>query len=402
MSGHRRVVIVGGGIAGWTVAASLREGGYDDAIVIIEREAACYDRPPLSKTALVDHTPLDALRFADDAKLAELRIETRVGRTATALNAADLSVTLDDGAAVAADAVVLATGAFARVPAFPGAALPGVSTLRTYADAVTLQGLLGRRVAVVGAGLIGAEAAAALHQAGSPVVLIDPNQVPGVRAFGPTMAGYLHAMHADHGVDTRTDRVTAVTAAEGGELRVQLTGGGCVDVDGVLVGTGIVIDTTLADHAGLDVDEGIVVDDAGRTSAAGIFAVGDATRRRLPGGLAASRGHWEAARLDGRAVAAAILGTAPDPRGADWFWSDRYGHHIEVVGDMAGDGREVVRPGPHPTAFRIDGDRLLGAASVDDPMAVRAARRLIDRSVAVSVDQLSDPGVPLRSLLPRG
>jgi len=397
---HRRVVIVGGGIAGWTVAASLRDGGYDGAIVVIERESACYDRPPLSKTALVDHAQLNDLAFADDAKLAELRIDARVGRTATALDAALLSVALEDGESVAGDAVVLATGALARMPSFPGAQLPRVSTLRTYADAVTLQALVGRSVAVVGAGLIGAEAAAALRQAGSEIVLIDPNKVPGVRAFGPTMAEHLHAMHAAHSVDTRMDSIAVVTTASG-RLRVGLAHGEPIVVDGVLVGTGIVIDTALADSAGLEVDEGIVVDDAGRTSAPGVFAVGDATRRRLSTGLAASRGHWEAARLDGRAVAAAILDQMPQPRGADWFWSDRYGHHIEVVGDMAGDG-EVVRPGPHPTAFRVDGDLLVGACSVDDPMTVRAARRLIDRAVPVTVDQLTDPHVPLRSLLARG
>ncbi|GAA3213313.1 NAD(P)/FAD-dependent oxidoreductase [Microbacterium terregens] len=401
MSDHRRIVIVGGGIAGWTVASSLREGGYDGAITVIEREPACYDRPPLSKTALVDRSPLAALAFADDAKLVELRIDARVGRTVTRLDAANLSVLLDDGESLIGDAVVLATGALARVPSFPGAHLPGVSTLRTYADAATLQALIGRTVAVVGAGLIGAEAAAALRQAGSEVVLIDPNEVPGIRAFGPTMAEHLHGMHAAHGVDTRADSIAGVTTA-GGRLRVALTRGGSIDVDGVLVGTGIVIDTALAEAAGLEVDEGIVVDDAGRTSAPRVFAVGDATRRRLPGDLAASRGHWEAARLDGRAVAAEILNSTPEPRGADWFWSDRYGSHIEVVGDMTGDGREVVRPGPHPTAFRIDGGLLVGACSVDDPMAVRAARRLIDRSVLLSADQLTDPNLPLRSLVPRG
>lgn len=272
--------------------------------------------------------------------------------------------------------------------------------MRTYADAVTLQSLVGRTVAVVGAGLIGAEAAAALRQAGSEVALIDPNEVPGIRAFGPTVAEHLHAMHAAFGVDTRADSIAAIDMADE-RLRVTLTRGATLEVDGVLAGTGVVIDTTLAETSGLEVDEGIVVDDAGRTSAPGVFAVGDATRRRLPGGLAAPRGHWDAARLDGQTVAAAILDRTPEPRGADWFWSDRYGHHIEVIGDMTGDGREVVRPGPHPAAFRVKDDRVLAAASIDDPMSVRAARRLIDRAVPVDVDQLADPGVPVRSLLPR-
>jgi len=130
--------------------------------------------------------------------------------------------------------------------------------------------------------------------------------------------------------------------------------------------------------------------------------VGDATTPKSSQGLAGPRGHWKAAVIDGRTVAAEILGQELPARGAEWFWSDRYGHHVEVVGDMAAPGREAVRPGAHPTVFRIDGSRLVAAASVDDPMAVRAARRLIDRSVPVSVEQLTDPSLPLRSLLPRG
>jgi 3-phenylpropionate/trans-cinnamate dioxygenase ferredoxin reductase subunit len=309
---------------------------------------------------------------------------------------------LDDGEVVAGGAVVLATGASARVPPFPGADLPGVITLRTYADVVALRALAAHTVAVIGAGLIGAEAAAALRALGSAVVLIDPNDVPGSRVFGTTMAQHLHAMHAENGVDVRADTITAVAPA-GRRLRVTLGCGDSIDVDGVLVGTGITIDTTLAARAGLDVDGAILVDEDGRTSASGVFAVGDATRARFPVDAPATpRGHWEAAQRDGRAVAGAILGLAREPRGAEWFWSDRYGHHIEVVGDVVARGREVVRPGTHPTVFRIDGELLVGASSVNDPNAVRAARRLIDRAVPVNLAQLTDPHVSLRSLLPRG
>lgn len=400
MTGTGRVVIVGGGIAGWTTASSLRDGGYDGEIVIIERESTCYDRPPLSKTVLADRAALDSLEFADAATLAEKRIDVRAGRVATVVDAGSRSVTLDDGTRLDADAIVLATGAAARPASFPGADLPGVTTLRTYSDVAALEQLIGKTVAVVGGGLIGAEAAAALRLLGSDVTLIDPNEVPGVRAFGSVMAQHLHGMHAEHGVQTRVGSVAPVTAT-GGRLRVELTQGDPLEVDGVLVGTGVVIETSLAEQAGLEIDGGVVVDEAGRTSAEGIYAAGDATRHRTTSGLAAPCGHWDAARLDGVAVASAILGSSSEPRGADWFWSDRYGHHVEVVGDMTSGDQEVVREGEHPTVFRLQGDRMLAAASVDDPMAVRAARRLIDRAVPVDAEKLKDPGVQLRSLLPR-
>lgn len=397
MSAAGRVVIVGGGIAGWTVATSLRSQGHDGEIVVVEREAACYDRPPLSKTVLAEAAALADIAFADASTIAAQHLDVRCGRTAVALDAGTRSITLDDGTRLAADAIVLATGAAAAPPSFPGGDLPGVLTLRTYADAARLRALRGARVAVVGAGLIGAEAAAALCTGGSTVTLVDPNRTPGERAFGPTMAAHLHELHRAAGVDLRVGTVERVTAGDG--LRVQLADGARIEVDGVLVGTGIRIDTSLAGAAGIEVDGGIVVDEAGRTSAPGVYAAGDATRRRRPSGLAPVRGHWEAAQLDGHDVAAAILGVEVSPRGTDWFWSDRYGHHLEVVGDLGGAGREVVRPGPHPTVFRVSDGMLRGAASVDDPMAVRAARRLIDRGVPVDPERLADPDVPLRSLL---
>ena len=381
MSAPRRVLIAGGGIAGWTVASTLRDRGFDGEIVIVEREAACYDRPPLSKTVLVDGAPLSSLAFAAPEALAQASIEVRAGRTVVALDAAARTLRLDDGALLAGDVIVLATGTAARPAAFPGGTLPGILSLQTYADARALHALKGRRIAVVGAGLIGAEATAALRTAGSEVTLIDPSAVPGTRAFGPTMAAHLHAMHGAAGVDTRRDTVAGVVPT-GGALRVDLTGGDAVEVDGVLVATGVVTDPIVAREAGLDVDEGIVVQDGGLTSASGIYAVGDVARRWKDGVLRPGSGHWDAAR------------------GADWFWSDRYGHHVEVVGALAGTAREVVRPGLHPTVFVVDGDRLVGAVSVDDPLAVRAARRLIDRRTPVVADQLVDPAVPVRSLLP--
>ena len=399
MSAPRRVLIAGGGIAGWTVASTLRDRGFDGEIVIVEREAACYDRPPLSKTVLVDGAPLSSLAFAAPEALAQASIEVRAGHTVVALDAAARTLRLDDGALLAGDVIVLATGTAPRPAAFPGGTLPGVLSLQTYADARALHALKGRRIAVVGAGLIGAEATAALRTAGSEVTLIDPSAVPGTRAFGPTMAAHLHAMHGAAGVDCRRDTVAGVVPT-GGALRVDLTGGDAVEVDGVLVATGVVTDPIVAREAGLDVDEGIVVQDGGLTSASGIYAVGDVARRWKDGVLRPGSGHWDAARADGQDVADAILGLPPAGRGADWFWSDRYGHHVEVVGALAGTAREVVRPGLHPTVFVVDGDRLVGAVSVDDPLAVRAARRLIDRRTPVVADQLVDPAVPVRSLLP--
>lgn len=401
MTKASRVLIVGGGIAGWTVATSLREGGFDGTVAIVEHEPACYDRPPLSKAALIDGAPMQALAFADETKFTELQIEVLLGRSVTHLDHPKKEARLDNGDTFAYDLVVLATGAAARRPAFSGADLPGVMTLRNFTDAAALRSFAGQTVAVVGAGLIGAEATAALRQLNTEVILIDPNEVPGTRVFGATMAEHLHAMHAANGVDVRTDTIMGISQA-GENVHLTLGGGETIEANVALVGAGITVDTELARGAGVEVAAAILVDECGRTSVPGIFAAGDAAQHRVPAGkVTGPRGHWESAQIDGQAVAAAILGHTATERKPDWFWSDRYGHHIEVVGELAGPGQEVVRPGVHPTVFRVDGGLLVGASSVDDPNAVRASRRLIDLEVAVTSEQLSDPAVSLRSLLPK-
>jgi len=410
MSAIASVVVVGGGIAGVTTARQLRSGGFAGTITIVESEPACYDRPPLTKAAFVDGASLESLVFATPEEYAAQRIDVIAGVRATAIEPGAHSgrrVRLADGRAIDADAIVLATGVRAHAPTFDGGALPRVSVLRDYADALRVREFAtpGTTIVVAGAGLIGAELTSGLVALGARVVLVDPQPVPGAAGLGATLAGYLHSLHAAHGVEVRQAAVVAVTPGDDGVL-VTLDDGATLPAHAVVVGAGIAVDPELAATVGLaDPAAGgsIVVEATGRTAAPGIWAAGDATwRRGEDGGLAPCAGHWEAARLDGAAVAADILGGGTPARGADWYWSDRYGAHIEVVGRLVGDGTEVVRwaaPGRPAAVFRVADGLLVGAASIDDPMTVRAARRLIDQRVPVAETQLADPGVRLRDLL---
>jgi NADPH-dependent 2,4-dienoyl-CoA reductase/sulfur reductase-like enzyme len=164
---------------------------------------------------------------------------------------------------------------------------------------------------------------------------------------------------------------------------------------------GIVPNDELARSAGIDVDDGILIDEHYSTSAPKVFATGDVARRRDSNGIRRRREeHWEAAQLNGQAAAASILGLELPPRGAPWFWSDRHGVHFEMVGRLVGDGTIVVRDaGEHPATFLIDDGLLVGAASIDDPTVVRAARRIIDQRIPVTSEELADPTVSLRGLL---
>ncbi|WP_458041984.1 MULTISPECIES: NAD(P)/FAD-dependent oxidoreductase [Bacteria] len=362
------VLIIGGGIAGYTCATTLRDLGYVGAITIVESDASCSDHPPLSKSVLVNGATRADLDFAPLERLAELKITVLAGVAATEITPA--GVVLSDGRVLAADALVVAVGAAARRPMMPGADDPRVVTLRDFDDAMRIRGAAGpnRTVLVLGGGFVGAEVAAALRTLDTPVVLVDPHEMPGAHVLGDTLSGWMHAMHVTHGVDLRTTTVSSIDAS-GDLLEVTLANGETVAADLIVAGLGVeprvLPGSELVEPAG-----GIVL---------------------------AATAHWDAARLDGMDAAARLLGQAPAPRGAEWCWSDRYGSHIEIVGDLVGEGADVIRPGT--AVFRVAGDRLLGAASIDDPMTIRAARRIIDRGVSVEASALADPTVSLRQML---
>lgn len=396
------VLIIGGGLSGFTVAKELRARGFAGTLSIIDPEGLPYDRPPLSKDYLAGSQDAEGIALVPADWYAENNI-TLITGTATALDPDAGTVTLDDGSVLAADRLVLATGGRARRLSIPGGDLPGVLELRTKQDADTLRSLLGPGVhlAIVGAGLIGAETASSARGFGAEVTLIDPVQIPLVPAIGEVLATRLHAMHAEHQVRTLTGIPEEITQdAEG--YRLRLSTGETVNADVVLVGIGITAATELAEAAGLDTDNGVLVDQRGATSHPRVFAVGDSARTRLADGTLLRRAeHWEHAMNAGSTAAAAILEQELPVHGASWFWSDRHGVHVEGVGAMHGEGEHVVRmlDGVPIAAFRLDAQGLmLGAAAIDGGLTVRAARRIIDRNIKVDVLALADPATPLKKL----
>jgi 3-phenylpropionate/trans-cinnamate dioxygenase ferredoxin reductase subunit len=397
-----RVVIVGGGLAGYSAALQLRVLGHDGTITIIDREPAVYDRPPLSKRLFDDDFSIEALTFATAEKLASERITILVGHTVTAIDPDAASVTLDDGRGFPADTILLTTGGRARALFIPGANSPRVRVLRTYADAIAIRESThpGSRIVVIGAGLIGAELASSLHKAGAIVTLVDPVTVPLVPAVGELMAEYLHSMHVENGLSVVVGITERIESLDG-HLVVAVDGGPKIDADLVIVGVGIVPNTELAVAAGLEVDNGVLIDHSHHTSAEKVFAAGDVSRRRDDDGVMYRREeHWDAAQLGGQRAAYGMLGMDIPTGGASWFWSDRHGIHLEVAGRMTGPGDTITRAnGSHPTVFLVDKGFLVGAATIDDINTVRAARRLIDKRVPVTAEDLADASVPLRSLL---
>ncbi|GGV76196.1 hypothetical rubredoxin/ferredoxin reductase [Streptomyces gelaticus] len=400
-----RIAMVGAGLSAVSACDALRGGGYDGEIVLLSDEAGPpYDRPPLSKDVLTGSAATRgdiALRPADWYE--KQRVELRPGIAVTALRPDEGVLELADGSELTADRIVLATGGTARTLPVPGADDPAVHTLRTWAEAERLRARLvpGARIAVIGAGLIGAETAAVATALGCAVTLIDPVPVPLTAVVGPDIAGALHARHRAEGIDVITGGVERIDRAPGTE-EVTVTVGGRpepVAADTVVVGIGIRPATALAEAAGLTVDNGIVVDVAQRTSHPRVYAVGDVARRS---GDPVRHEHWDAARSSGQAAAAGLLGAAPPARSASWFWSDRYGSRLEGVGSMADAEETVVRGDVASGAFTVFGLRasvLIAAAAIDRPKDIKAAQRLIARAVPVRADRLTDPATELRALL---
>lgn len=403
-TGIDRIVVVGGGIAGVSTVGALRAGGYAGELTLVDAGEFPYDRPPLSKDYLAGAKDLKQIALHSSEWYDDNAVRLRTLTTVAALRPSEGAVELDGGTALTADRVVLATGGQAARPPIPGADSRRVHVLRTSDDADRLREALvpGTRVLVVGAGLIGAEVASTAVDLGCEVVLVDPVPTPLAAAVGDEVGVWLHTLHADRGVTTITagvesftDTGSGVDAVIGGEAEPR-------SFDVVVLGVGLVPETTLAVSAGLEVDRGIVVNPGQVTSNPAVLAVGDPTRIRRDGVLAPRAEHWDAAQHDGRRAAATILGITPPAASASWFWTDRHHRHVEGVGRMADAETTVIRGELGAAAFSAFGLRdglVVGAVAVDDSNAVRAARRMIDRSLAVDPQRLADTANDLRKLL---
>jgi len=399
----RGVVVVGAGIGGISAAASLRARGYDGEVTVVDAGDFPHDRPPLSKAYLAGKTGAADIALQPEHWYDDNRINLRCQRRATALRC-EGAVELDDGTMIAASRVVLATGATAARPILPGIEDDRIHGLRTATDADRLAAALvpGARLLIVGAGLIGAEVASTATDIGCAVTLVDPTEIPLSQAFGADVADWLHGLAARRGVDVHTAAVRGFTSSREGITAT--IGETSADFDAVLMAVGMRADTALAAAAGLRLDRGVLVDDAMVSSNSAILAVGDVASPT--GAFTGGRGHWETARLQADRVAATIVGQplqagAPPP---PWFWTDRFGLHVEVVGEMSSGESVVVRGtfGEPPfAAFALRGDKLVGAVGVDDTKAVRAARRMIERDVSVDAEALRDISIDLRTLLSR-
>ena len=382
------IVIVGASLAGWRAAEELRHLGHEGSITIVGDEPhRPYDRPPLSKQVLAgtkppESTELSVVHGTPD----DLDLEWRLGQSATGLDLADRTVLLGGGERLRFDGLIIATGASPR--RLPGTDhLDGVHTLRTLDDCLEIRAALDaspRRVAVVGAGFIGAEVAATCRGRGIDVTLVEALPVPLERGLGAEMGSVVADVHRDHGVDVRLG--VGVVLIEGGDRveRIRLTDGAVLDIDLVVIGIGVSPNTDWLDGSGVAIDNGVVCD-ATCTVAPGVVAAGDVARwpnHRFDEVMRVE--HWDNAIAMGTHAARSLLvGPEAEPfTPIPWFWSDQYDRKIQLAGRAAPDDRVEVVSGSVEerrfVAFYGRGDRLVGILGMNQPAKVMRWRPLIE------------------------
>jgi 3-phenylpropionate/trans-cinnamate dioxygenase ferredoxin reductase component len=400
-------IIVGASLAGAKAAEELRERGFEGRVVLIGSESERpYERPPLTKDYLRGESERAKTYVHDEDFYAGKEIELRTGVTATKLDPGASKLTLDDGSELEFDRLLLATGAEPRAISVPGADLDNVYYLRTLGDSDALRERLERgsgRVAVVGAGWIGSEFAASARQSGLDVALIDPLALPNERIFGAEIGEFYRDVHAKHGIELMLGDGVDSFEGNGSVSAVKTASGRTVECDFAVVGIGVVPRVDLAKDAGLEVDNGIVVDERLRANAPNIYAAGDVAAAYHPFFARRIRvEHWANALNQGPAAARSMLGDEAPYERIPYFFSDQYDVGMEYSG-YATEWDRVVFRGDRDSgefiAFWLHQDRVVAGMNVNVWDVNEHVQALIRSRAKIDASALEDGDTPLESLV---
>jgi 3-phenylpropionate/trans-cinnamate dioxygenase ferredoxin reductase subunit len=408
MAANSAYVIVGASLAGAKAAQTLREEGADQPIVLIGEESERpYERPPLSKTYLLGTAERETIYVHPQAWYPEHDIDLRPGVAVTSVDPTGHEVTLADGSHAGYSKLLLTTGSSPRrLPTRP-ADLGGVHYLRRVEDCDRLKATLesASRIAVIGGGWIGLEAAAAARAAGVEVSVLERGDLPLLRILGREVAEVFAGLHREHGVDLRCGvQVAEILSTDGAATGVRLGDGTRIDADAVLVGIGITPNTQLAVAAGLDVDNGIRVDAGLRSSHPDIYAAGDVANAFHPLlGKHIRVEHWANALHQPPVAAKAMLGQDVTYDRVPYFYTDQYDLSMEYSGYVEpASYDQVVFRGDLQTrefiAFWLSGGRVLAGMNVNIWDVNDAIQALVRAGKPVEVSGLRDPQTPLDAL----
>lgn len=399
------VAIAGAGHAAGQVVATLRQKKFDGSIILIGEEPWLpYQRPPLSKKFLAGELPAERLHFKPESFYDDPGIEVRLETRIDAVDCDGKTLHTTDGETLAFDTLVFATGARPRPLDLPGVELDGIHYLRTIADVTGIRSQLteGARLVIVGAGYIGLEVAAVASQLNADVTVIEMEDRVMSRVVSPQISTFYQKEHATHGVKLMLSTGISGFSGNGQVTAVDLTNDGQVAADLVVIGIGIVPNTELATAAGLDVDNGIVVDDHCQTSAADTFAVGDCTQH--PNNILDCRVRLESvhnALEQAKTAASNICGDESCYAQVPWFWSDQYDLKLQIAGLSQGYDQAIVRGDPDSRSFSClylrDG-QLIAVDAVNSPKDFMQSKALIAAHAVIDPDLLANAENELKNM----
>ncbi|MGW2770635.1 NAD(P)/FAD-dependent oxidoreductase [Streptomyces sp. NPDC001275] len=403
-------VIVGASLAGAKAAEALRERGFDGRIVLFGDEPEPpYERPPLSKGYLMGKQDREAIFVHPSQWYTDHEIDLRLDTTVTTIDRAAHAVTASGGETIGYDKLLLATGASPRRLDVPGADLDGVLYLRRVEDCERIKHTFqhSSRMVFVGGGWIGLEVAAAARDAGVQTTILEPGELPLLRLLGPQIAPVFADLHREHGVDLRlTAQVTEIVNSGGGKATgVRLADGSLIDADAVVVGIGAVPNTALAADAGVQVNKGVVVDAALRTSDPDICAAGDVANAFHPMlGKHIRVEHWANALHQPAVAARSMLGERAFYDRVPYFFTDQYDLGMEYAGyTEPGAYDDVVVRGDlgrrEFIAFWLADGRVLAGMNVNVWDVNEAIQQLVRSGSQVDRGALADPDTPLDQLV---
>lgn len=401
----QKVVIAGAGHAAGQVVATLRQKQFDGDIVLIgEENRLPYQRPPLSKKYLAGELPAERLYFKPPDFYDDPAVEVRLNTRVAAIHCADHHIETTSGDRVDYHKLVLALGSRARPLNVEGCNLDGVHYLRTIDDVDRIRKDLdvAENVVIVGAGYIGLEVAAVARQLGRNVTVLEMADRVMSRVVSPVVSEFYQAQHTKHGVELLLSTGLEAFVGNGRVHAVKTSDGQTLPVDTVVVGVGILPNTELAATAGLDVNNGIVVDDHSQTSDADIFAVGDCTSH--PNSIYGRRLRLESvhnALEQAKTAGANICGADATYAQVPWFWSDQYDLKLQIAGISEGYDDVVMRGDPQAASFSclyLREGRLIACDAINAPRDFVQSKALIAERATVDTRRLADSRTQLKNL----
>ena len=401
----KKIVIAGAGHAAGQVAATLRQQNFEGQIVLVGDESYLpYQRPPLSKGFLAGKMSAERLHLKADNFYDDHHIEVQLQTTVTAIDRHNKTLKIEDGEDIAYDKLVLALGSRATTLPVEGANLKSVYYLRSIDDVEQIRPEMdvGRRLVIIGAGYIGLEAAAVARSLGLDVTVIEMADRVMSRVVSPEISDFYQIEHTGKGVKLRLS--TSVEALRGKKRvkRVEIAGGEEIRADFVIIAVGILPNTELAEHAGLEVADGIVVDDRCLTSDKNIYAVGDCTSH--PNDIYGRRLRLESvhnAIEQAKTAAENLCGVEAHYSQVPWFWSDQYDLKLQIAGLSEGYDEVVIRGNPADRSFAclyLKDNRLIAVDAVNAPKDFVQSKALIAAHAVLSADQLADSARSLKDI----